>query len=211
MIICHRDKKSSEQLRLWYCYAANKDTMKRTLLIVANPRRNSFSFAMAEQYKKLALAKGNEVDIIDLYREKYQQSFLVFEDATRREVTPAMKYYQQKITNAGELVFIFPYWWGSFPAILKNFIDWNFSRGFAFHYVNSKPEGLLKGKEVKIFATCGAPSFYYRITGAHSRLKNMFKKQIVKFCGMQLTTFMLFGGVDTHAKNTERILQKIKA
>ena len=172
--------------------------MKRTLLIVANPRKDSFSFAMAAQYKKLALAKGNEVEEIDLYREKFQQDFLVFEDATHREPTPAMRYYQQKIARADELVIVFPYWWGSFPAILKNFIDWNFSRGFAFHYVNSKPVGLLTGKEVKIFATSGAPTFYYRITGARKRLKNMLKKQIIEFCGMRMTTFRLFGGVDTH-------------
>ena len=95
------------------------------------------------------------------------------------------------------------------PAILKNFFDWNFSIGFAAKYVNSKPVGLLRDKKVKIFTTTGAPSCYYMITGANRRLKNMFKKQIVEFCGMELESCKIFGGVDSSSKNIENILEKI--
>ena len=103
-----------------------------------------------------------------------------------------------------------PYWWGSFPAILKNFLDWNLSKDFAFHYVNSRPVGLLTGKSVKVFTTTGAPKFIYTITGANRRLKNMIKEQIVSFCGMKLEGCYIYGGVDTSAKNTDKILESIR-
>ena len=40
----------------------------KILIIVANPKTDSFSFAMANKYKELTLAKKHEVEMIDLYR-----------------------------------------------------------------------------------------------------------------------------------------------
>jgi len=182
----------------------------RTLIIVAHPKADSFSFAMANRYKELATAKGIEVEMIDLYRTKYQQSFFTFTDANELEKTPEIEYFQSEISKADELVFVFPYWWGSMPAILKNFIDWNLSRGFAFEYVNSRPIGLLTNKNVKIFTTTGAPSFFYKLTGANSRLKKMFQKQIIEFCGMKLKECNIYGGVDKSNSDTASILDRIQ-
>lgn len=180
------------------------------LIIVANPRQESFSFVMANKYKEVMLKKNNQVDILDLYSDQHQQPFFTYENANEVEVTKEMKYYQDKILKADELVFVFPYWWGSMPAILKNFFDWNLSKGFAYEYVNSRPKGLLHNKSVKIFTTTGAPYFLYMMTGANRRLKNMFKKQIIEFCGMKLEEFNIFGGINTELKDIHKILDKIK-
>ena len=185
--------------------------MKNILIVVAHPKKESFSFAMANTYKNNRENRGDKVEILDLYRDENQQPFFNYEDANALESTQSMKYYQEKITNADELVFVFPYWWGSFPAILKNFFDWNLSKNFAFKYVNSRPKGLLEGKTVKIFTTTGAPKFIYTLTGANRRLKGMIDDQIVKFCGMKLDGCHIYGGVDTSAKNTQKILDSIKA
>jgi len=184
--------------------------MKNILIIVAHPKKESFSFAMADTYQQNRVSKGDKVEVIDLYRDENQQPFFNYEDANALECTTAMKYYQEKISNADEIVFVFPYWWGSFPAILKNFFDWNFSKDFAFKYVNSRPKGLLTDKTVKVFSTTGAPKFIYALTGANRRLKNMIKEQIVQFCGMHLSGFHIYGGVDTNKSNTDKILESIK-
>ena len=182
----------------------------KTLIIVANPREDSFSFAIANKFKELAIAQKFEVDVIDLYKTEYQQAFYTFKDFTNVEPTAEMKYFQGKISEANELVFVFPYWWGSMPAILKNFIAWNFSRGFAFSYKNSKAEGLLTGKTVKIFTTTRAPSSYYNINGANNRLKKMLQKQFVEFCGMKLESCNIYGGVGKSKTNTADILNSIR-
>ena len=182
--------------------------MNKILLIVAHPKKDSFSFAMADKYKETKEKLGHSVEILDLYRDNNQQAFFNYEDANNIK-TAEMTYYQEKIQNSDELVFIFPYWWGSYPAILHNFIDWNFSKGFAFEYVNSRPKGLLTGKKVSVFTTTGAPSFIYTLTGANRRIKNTFKEQVVNFCGMKLSSFNIYGGVDTSAKKTDNILDKI--
>ena len=184
--------------------------MKNILIIVANPREDSFSFAIADKYKEIMSRKEHKVDIVDLYKDENQQTFFTYENANKLTTTKEMNYYQNKILQADEIVFVFPYWWGSMPAILKNFFDWNLSKGFAFEYVNSRPQGLLKNKKVKVFTTTGAPYFIYWLTGANRRLKYTFKEQIVEFCGMKLEEFNIYGGVDTGSKNIAKILSKIK-
>jgi NAD(P)H dehydrogenase (quinone) len=121
-----------------------------------------------------------------------------------------MAYFQSKIEWANEIVFIFPYWWGGMPSILKNFIEWNFSKGFAFKYVNSTPKGLLTNKSVRIYTTTGAPTFIYKITGANRRLKKTIQQQIIEFCGMKLTSFNIYGGLDKSTTNPIKILGKIE-
>ena len=183
--------------------------MKNILIIVAHPKKDSFSFAMANTYKEISEKRGDKVELLDLYRNEQQQPFFTYDNANTLSTDAAMQYYQDKIAKADELVFVFPYWWGSFPAILKNFFDWNLSKGFAFKYVNSRPKGLLTDKTVKIFTTTGAPKFIYTLTGANRRLKNMIKEQIIEFCGMKLEGCHIFGGVDTNRSNTDKILDTI--
>jgi NAD(P)H dehydrogenase (quinone) len=130
---------------------------KKILLIVAHPKPESLSFAIAKKYSELSTQQGHHVTLLDLYRSEPLQPFFTFDDASTRETTEAMRYYQAQIQAADELVFIFPYWWGSTPAILKNYLDWNLSRGFAFAYENGRPKGLLTGKTVKLYTTTGAP------------------------------------------------------
>lgn len=182
---------------------------KNILLIVAHPKMDSFSFAMANKYKQIKEKSGDNVLLLDLYRDKNKQTFFTYEVAND-VASPQMDYYQERIKNADELVFVFPYWWGSYPAILHNFIDWNFSKGFAFTYINSRPKGLLGGKKVSVFTTTGAPSFVYLLTGAKRRIKNTFKEQFVEFCGMSLSSFNVYGGVDSSSKKTNKILEDIE-
>ena len=68
---------------------------------------------------------------------------------------------------------------------------------------------LLNNKKVTIFTTTGAPKFYYDLTGANRRLKNMWKEQIINFCGMKLNSFNIFGSIDTNEKNISKVLKTV--
>jgi len=186
--------------------------MKNVLVIVANPKKDSLSFTIADRVKKVNEDIKNSVEILDLYKDEKRQDFFTYEkDGFHFEPTIEMLYYQEKIKNADEIVIVFPYWWGSMPAILKNFFDWNLSAGFAYTYENGMPKGLLKGKDVKVYTTTGAPKFLYFFNGANRRLKKMFKNQIIEFCAMNLKEFNIFGGIDSGFKGAQKILDSIKA
>jgi len=183
--------------------------MKNVLIIVAHPKEESLTLSMSNTFAQASQKAGNSVEVIDLYRCEYQQPFFNYDNPSELAQTTEMTFFQDAMSKADEIVFFFPYWWGTTPAILKNFLDWNLSKGFAFTYKNGRPKGLLQGKSVKVFTTTGAPKFIYAITGANRRLKNMFKEQIVNFCGMKLESCNIYGGVDTSGKNVEKILADI--
>jgi NAD(P)H dehydrogenase (quinone) len=132
------------------------------LIITAHPSTKGFSHRIANSYAQKAIEKGHQVEVTDLYHSP-RQDFLIFEDKhdERVDQIKLREQYQAKITWADELVFVHPMWWGSMPAIMKNWIDVNFSGGFSHSYKDGKPFGLLKGKQAKVFITSDAKAFLY--------------------------------------------------
>ncbi len=45
--------------------------------------------------------------MLDLYRCEHQQPFFTFDNANALKLTNEMKYFQEKIANTGELVFVY--------------------------------------------------------------------------------------------------------
>ncbi len=181
----------------------------KTLIIIANPSKTSFSHAMAHAYSE----KCEDFEILDLY--EVNQWYLTYEstDAFKKwEVkgSKIIKEMQEKITTADELAFFFPIWWSDYPAILKNFFDSNFSAWFAFNFLKWwKVEKLLTGKTAKIFCTCGAPSFIYSIPFIMwIKLKSYFKKAILGFCWITLTDYVLIGSIEKKTEPERKELLK---
>lgn len=110
----------------------------KKFIITAHPSSQGFTHKIAERLTKLSAERGDEVEILDLYKTELKQDFLSFEDMKEMGQDDITKQIQAKISWADELVFVFPIWWGDAPAILKNFIDCNFGAGFAFKYENGK-------------------------------------------------------------------------
>ncbi len=178
-----------------------------TLIITAHPSSMGFTHSIAHAYKENAEIEGRDVEILDLYATDLKQDFLRFEkmsDIGKNEITQKM---QQKIEWAEELVFVFPVWWADAPAILKNWIDCNFTTGFAFKYINGKPVGLLKNKTARIFATSGAPSFVYGLFPLPYKI--LWGMLRLGFCGITTTYLKVFGNMEkTSAVDKKSALSK---
>ena len=175
------------------------------LIVTANPREDSLTNFLADTYAD-AKNTDNKIETIDLYKTKYQQPF--FNES--REFTDAQKYFHEKIQNADELVFFYPFWWGGHPAILKNWLDNNFSHGVAFEYTAKGPVGLLKGKSVRVFVTTGAPKEYYDQIGINDAGKNIWEQTIVNFTGMTFTDFHAFGSIGKDKDIVKSTIQAVK-
>ena len=166
----------------------------KTLIIIANPSKTSFSHAMADAYSK----KCEDFEILDLY--DFNQSFLKYESTQELkkwniDEYEKIKEVQEKISASDEMAFFFPIWWSGYPAILKNFFDANFGTGFAFNFGKGwKVEKLLTWKTAKVYCTCDAPSFIYSIPFIMGiLLKTHFKSAILGFCGVKTTECKIIG------------------
>lgn len=137
----------------------------KTLIITAHPSSHGLTHGIAHAIKESREEKKGEVEILDLYKSSFQQGFLAFENIKDVKLTPYHEALQAKITSADELIFVHPLWWMSMPAIMKNFIDQNFTPRFAYQYKEGKRVGLLSPRTARVYITCDGPRLAYALMG----------------------------------------------
>ena len=188
--------------------------MKKILIVSAHPSREGKTHSIAEAYKSESEKAGHSVTLLDLYVSENRLPLLSFE--TMREWPKSEQQDRMKtlISDADELVFVHPIWWGTVPAVLKNWIDTIFEAGFAFRYTHEgKVEKLLTGKTAKVFATCGAPAFIYALPILPFR--SFWKTAVLGFCGVKVTDIQILGSVDKGSEQDrvagmEKFLEKVR-
>ncbi len=159
--------------------------MKKILIINGHPDKKSFCFALAESYKIGADASENECQLVHLIDLKFNP-ILTYGYRLISELEPDLIKVQKDILQADHLVFVYPTWWGTYPALLKGFIDRVFLPNFAFKYRKNSPfwDKLLKGKTARLIVTMDAPKWYYWMM-YRSPGHNSMKRAILEFCGIK--------------------------
>lgn len=157
---------------------------KKVLVINGHPDKESFNAGLAEAYKKGAESSDTEVSTINIRDLEFNPN-LQFGYRKRTELEPDLLDSIDKIKEAEHIVWIFPMWWYSYPAIMKGFIDRTFLPGVTFEYVEGKPfpKKLLKGKTGRIIVTADTPNWYNRLFMRNPAI-NQLKRGTLKFCGI---------------------------
>lgn len=164
----------------------------KVLIVTAHPAKHGFTHKIAAQYKQEKEERGDDVFVMDLYKKKYAQPFLHYEDIKKDcKPTASHRTIQEKIIWADEIVFVFPIWWFGPPAILKNFLDQNFTSGFAYKYnKNGVRRELLEGRVARIFATADGPWWVYFLFRFSASMR--WRHGVLGFCGIELLSFDIF-------------------
>lgn len=136
---------------------------KKILIINGHPDPLSFNQALFEAYRKGAQANQTEVKEI-IIRELDFNPNLTMGYRKRTELEPDLLDAQEKIKWADHLVWIYPVWWGSVPAIMKGFLDRVLLPGFAFKKKENSPwwDSYMKGKSARLICTLDQPAWFYR-------------------------------------------------
>ena len=163
--------------------------MSKTLIITAHPSSKGFTQGIAKVIAEKRKEDGIEVEILDLYKTELNQDYLRFENIKEIPADPNRDIIQKKIADANELIFIHPIWWLSMPAIMKNFVDNNFTPKFAYKYVQGKRVGLLKGKTARVYVTCDAPFWLYLSLALP--YFTVWVAGILMFSGIEVTGFTI--------------------
>jgi len=157
---------------------------KRKILIInGHPDKESFNFGISDAYKKGAEKSGAEIQEIKI-RELNFNPNLEFAYRKRTALEPDLLEAQEKLKWADHIVWIYPVWWGSVPAIMKGFLDRVLLPGFAFE----KREGSMRwdtyftGKTSRLICTKDQPTWYYRLmyrSPSHNAMKKLTMNFIV--------------------------------
>jgi putative NADPH-quinone reductase len=185
----------------------------KILLIQGHPDKESYNHALAASYKKGALSSGAEIKEITIGDLKFNPN-LEFGYRKRTALEPDLIKAQESIKWADHIVWVYPLWWGSVPALMKGFLDRVLLPGFAFQ----KREGsvwwdkLLTGKSSRIICTMDQPTWYYRwINRRPSHIA--MKKLTMNFIGIKKVRITSIGPIrlskDTFRQNWLQKIEKL--
>jgi NAD(P)H dehydrogenase (quinone) len=163
----------------------------RALIVHAHAEPKSFNGALKEAAVKALRARGDEVEVSDLYAMgfnpvggphdfqqladpeffKYGMEQTIASD--RKTFAADVAAEQQKLFRADFLLFQFPLWWFGLPAILKGWVDRVFAAGLTYGGGRWYSEGVFRGKRAMLSLTTGGPPTIYSPRGLNGDLDSI--------------------------------------
>ena len=204
------------------------------LIVFAHPEPNSLNGIMKDLAAKTLRDNGHEVKISDLYGMRFK-AVLDQADFSQRQnseiFNPMMEQVNavgtgslsqdikdevEKIRWADMIIFQFPVWWTSPPAILKGWFDRVFLPGVVHNIAEGKlyDTGLLKGKKAMLSFTTGATKDIYSSKGPHGDLDEIFKfitHTILEVTGLEvLPSIGIYGPATMSKEHVKEELERFK-
>ena len=170
----------------------------KTLIVHAHPEPKSLNGSLKDLAVSTLEAAGHEVRVSDLYAMGWKavvdaadygpeassplqvarDSGRAFEGGT---LTPDVLAEQEKLLWADTIVFQFPLWWYSMPAILKGWVDRVFTFRFAYgvgehtdtKYGERYGEGTLAGRKALLSVTIGGQESHYSARGVNGPIEDL--------------------------------------
>jgi len=194
----------------------------KTLVVYAHPEPKSLNGALKDLAVSTLENAGHEVRVSDLYAMKWKavvdgadygtaasSRLKVARDSGRAfdtgTLTPDVRAEQEKLLWADTIIFQFPLWWYTMPAILKGWVDRVFTYHFAYgvgehsdtRYGERFGEGTLAGRKALLSVTAGGPESHYAARGINGPIDDLLfpiHHGILYYPGIEvLPPFVLYG------------------
>lgn len=185
--------------------------MKKILIINGHPDKDSLCNEFAVSYKRGVETNSADCTLVNLIDLDFDP-ILHYGYRQRTELEPDLLKIQEAILNADHLVFVYPTWWGTYPALLKGFIDRVFLPKFAFKYRENSLlwDKLLQGKTARLIVTMDTPQWYYSLIFKKPG-HNSMKKGILEFCGIKPVKISAFGPIkSSDEKKRQKWIKQIE-
>jgi NAD(P)H dehydrogenase (quinone) len=164
----------------------------KVLIVNAHPEPASFNAALKDTAVATLRAQGHEVRVSDLYAMGWK-AIVDAEDFSGTRADPQALHVdveqehqhelgafpadvaaeQAKVEWCELLIFQFPVWWFSMPAILKGWVERVMARGFAYGTGRKHAKGMFLGRRAMICCTTGTPAATYAPDGIEGGILNL--------------------------------------
>ncbi|XP_021116404.1 ribosyldihydronicotinamide dehydrogenase [quinone] isoform X2 [Heterocephalus glaber] len=157
---------------------------KKVLIVYAHQEPKSFNAALKDTAVQELSVQGCAVTVSDLYAmgfepratrsditgalsspESFNYGVEAHEAFKRRALASDILAEQRKVQEADLVIFQFPLYWFSVPAIMKGWMDRVLCQGFAFDIPGFYDSGFLKGKLALLSLTTGGVASMYTKAG----------------------------------------------
>jgi putative NADPH-quinone reductase len=169
---------------------------RRVLVVDGHPDKDRarFCHALAQACVAGARDAGHETRLVTLADAEFPLLRSAREFAAKPDNATVLS-VREDVAWAQHIVFVFPLWIGSAPALLRGLLE-QIARGDFF--VASEGRGLsqrLKGRTARLVVTMGMPAFAYRLFFGAYGLKS-FARSALGFAGIAPVKMTLFGGIE---------------
>jgi NAD(P)H dehydrogenase (quinone) len=165
----------------------------KILIVHAHPEPKSFCSAMKDTAVETFQNLGHEVQVSDLHQMNWnpvasgddfevrsQPDYLVYaleqrESYKSGKISPDIQAEIDKLKWCDVLIFNFPMYWFSVPAILKGWIDRVFVSGFCYGGKRFYDQGGLKGKKGLLAFTLGGREHMFGQDKIHGEMETMLR------------------------------------
>ena len=163
------------------------------LLVFAHPEPQSFNGAMLRTAVATLEAAGHAVQVSDLYARQFapasdRHNFTTVHDAAYfkqqleelhateyQGFAPAIETELQKLAWCDVMIWQFPLWWFSVPAVLKGWVDRVFAMGRAYGSGRLYENGPFRGKRALLSLTTGGGPGDYQAGGLQGDLAGILR------------------------------------
>lgn len=170
--------------------------MKKILVILGHSDKETYCGALASAYEKGAMTSGAEVKRINIGDLNFDP-ILHKGYKEIQALEPDLFKVQEVIRWAQHIVFVYPTWWHSMPALMKGMFDRMILPGFGFKFRKKGGllhDKLLSGRSARIITTMDTPKIIFLLQFGESG-HIAFKKGILEFCGIKPVKTTIIGSI----------------
>jgi NAD(P)H dehydrogenase (quinone) len=169
------------------------------LIVYAHPEPQSLNGSLNRFAVRHLCNTGHEVQVSDLYAMKWKATldtddFVDLEPGARFTPSLASKHAfesgtqpddvvreQEKLRWADAVIFQFPLWWYSMPAIMKGWVERVYAYGFGYgvgehsdrRWGDRFGEGVMVGKRAMLLVTAGGWESHYSARGVNGPINDL--------------------------------------
>lgn len=186
------------------------------LVVLAHPNADSFNHAIARQACGTLRGLGHDVHLLDLYALGVRAAMTADEHRAYHTdqpvLDPLVTAHIELVRRAEALVFVYPTWWSSLPAILKGWLERVMvpGVGFVFDDAGKVRPGLKHIRRIVGISTYGSPRGY--IFAINDNGRRTLTRALRMICGLRTRCRWLgFYAIDTStADQRTAFLQRVE-
>lgn len=207
----------------------------RTHIVYAHPHQASLNASLRDETVRTLEGLGHTVTVADLYAMKWKavadfddfgptdnEHFMAAagEAWEKDALAPDIKAEQANLLEAELVLFQFPLWWYTVPAIMKGWFDRVFTNGFGYGTSRDWPrfgDGVLKGKRAMVIVTTGAAESHLSDRGVNGDINDLLfpiQHGVLFYTGMAVLPPVVITGAGWQAEYadvTKHLRERLEA
>lgn len=187
----------------------------RVVVVVAHPNGDSLIHSCAAVAVAALERNLHEVTVVDLYADGFQPAMTAAEHVAYHGPTPIIDpLVTRSATAVGAaemLVFVYPTWWSTLPAMLKGWLEKTMVPGvaFVFDQDNKVRPALTRVRHIVGISTYGSSRSYVRLVNDNGRRTLLRALRLNTGLRTRATWLALYGVDSSSGDERQEFLDRI--